>query len=401
MARSRPKPRQNRRRRRLCLLSLGVVLASAAGAHAQISVVRTIQITDLPGIQKNPSVSGDVVVWQDDRSGVAGIYGYNLETDQEFVVATGTLAKTFPQISGSVVAWCEKSSGYGHGFGAKDLATGQSYALVSGMGGYIGSAYLAIAGRRVYYTVYDKPGMTQGIYYTDLDTGVQARISPISGDYQYEPDTDGEWVVWSDGGLMRLENIVTGETRSTRTAWGGNIFEPVLAGGKVYYKGNYNGHTSDNRIESYDILSGQFEVVSGTDFTKVAHPSADNSIAIWTNYQDMPAKFIDAADHSTGQRFRVVDLPGGGVLFNQQAFEIDDLRVAWTWTSSDYSNMNVFVTELTPEPATLALLVPGALALVRRRRKRSCTGRSRRLPDGWDRRVCRQIKEESKCPKAL
>ena len=342
--------------------------AGNAGQFLDLGVGETVQITDLPCIQKSPSLSGDIVVWVDERSGAPEIYGYNLRTRQEFPVDTGGQAKGYPQIGGSVVAWPEKSAGYGVGYAAKDLATGQRYTLESGMGGYIGSSYLSVVGRKVFYTIYDSMRDEQGIYCRDLDTGVRTKVSD-PGDYRFEPDADENWVVWAGtDGKLHLKNRATGVIQTIANPAGGGITEPVLGDGCVYFTAGY-GTTSSKRIERYDIATGQFTVVSGESFRRVTHPSADGSIAIWTDYASMPAKSIEAFDASSGQRFNVVDLPEGGVLFSQQSFEIDGLRVAWTRTNAEYNRMDVFVTELIPEPATLGLLAVSALALIRRRKR--------------------------------
>lgn len=63
--------------------------------------------------QINPDISGHLVVWQDNRNGNWDIYGYNLITDQEFLITTETASSTSPHpadqtnpaISGQLVVW--------------------------------------------------------------------------------------------------------------------------------------------------------------------------------------------------------------------------------------------------------------------------------------------------------
>ena len=56
-------------------------------------------------IQKNPDISGHIVVWQDDRNENFDIYGYNLITRQKFQITTDGADQTNPAISGSLVVW--------------------------------------------------------------------------------------------------------------------------------------------------------------------------------------------------------------------------------------------------------------------------------------------------------
>jgi beta propeller repeat protein len=341
------------------LSALAALMLSAATQATTIVAEQTIQITNAPGVQKNPSISGDRVVWANAVTGQ--VDGYNLATNLAFAVTTSGLAKNYPHISGNVVTWTEKSSGFGFGYGAKDLGTGQVLTLVSGMQGYIGNSYIAVAGRNVYYTVYDKPGMTQGIYRTNLDTGVQTRISPTYSGYQHNPDAKGDWVVWNrDDGKMNLFNVTTGENRLITIPGGGFVHDPVLADGKVVYIGNYNSNSTNNRIESYEISTEAFGLVSGSDLDLLLHPSASGSIATWTNGRSVPADFIDAADLSSGLRFRAVDRPDE-ILHTQQAFEIDGLRVAWTRTNSAFDNMDIFVTQIIPEPGAWGIMAVAML----------------------------------------
>jgi beta propeller repeat protein len=55
--------------------------------------------------QTHPDISGHLVVWQDDRNGNFDIYGYNLITRQEFQITTDGADQTNPAISGSLVVW--------------------------------------------------------------------------------------------------------------------------------------------------------------------------------------------------------------------------------------------------------------------------------------------------------
>jgi len=52
-----------------------------------------------------PSISGNIIVWEDWRNENADIYGYDLSTHQEFPIMTGPGDQENPSISGQVVVW--------------------------------------------------------------------------------------------------------------------------------------------------------------------------------------------------------------------------------------------------------------------------------------------------------
>ena len=59
------------------------------------------------------AISGDIVVWQDREGGRSSIYGYDLRTQIEFLIALGTnLAE--PAVDGGFVVWqSHRSKGKG------------------------------------------------------------------------------------------------------------------------------------------------------------------------------------------------------------------------------------------------------------------------------------------------
>ena len=53
------------------------------------------------GFASSPAVSGDIVVWADDR----GLYGYDIRTHSEFQICDSTYRPGSPKISGNTVVW--------------------------------------------------------------------------------------------------------------------------------------------------------------------------------------------------------------------------------------------------------------------------------------------------------
>ena len=69
--------------------------------------------------QWSPAISGDIVVWSDDRSGNRDIYGYDLSTDTEFSICTDPEWQSSPAISGDIVVWQDNRNGNWDIYGAR------------------------------------------------------------------------------------------------------------------------------------------------------------------------------------------------------------------------------------------------------------------------------------------
>ena len=71
------------------------------------SAVEVFPICTASGNQRYSSISGDIVVWQDDRNSSTGldIYGCSLTSGQEFLISTAADKQEYPKISGDLVVW--------------------------------------------------------------------------------------------------------------------------------------------------------------------------------------------------------------------------------------------------------------------------------------------------------
>lgn len=64
-----------------------------------------IDVALKPGQQRHQRISGNRVVWQDNRDGDFDIYSYDLSTEIETRLSEGVGDQTLPQISGDLVTW--------------------------------------------------------------------------------------------------------------------------------------------------------------------------------------------------------------------------------------------------------------------------------------------------------
>lgn len=65
--------------------------------------------------QMSPAISGDLVVWQDERNGATrkDIYGYDLAAGGEFVISAGNSDQSNPAVSGRTVVWQQNGDIWG------------------------------------------------------------------------------------------------------------------------------------------------------------------------------------------------------------------------------------------------------------------------------------------------
>ncbi|MFA5056295.1 MAG: hypothetical protein WC562_09060, partial [Dehalococcoidia bacterium] len=78
--------------------------------YLNLSVGTNILITTNSASQWMPAVSGDIIVWMDNRNGswqngIWDIYGYNITTDTEFPICVDSASQRHPAISGDIVVW--------------------------------------------------------------------------------------------------------------------------------------------------------------------------------------------------------------------------------------------------------------------------------------------------------
>ncbi|WP_321428946.1 PKD domain-containing protein [uncultured Methanolobus sp.] len=72
-----------------------------------LSSKETQVICDESGNQINPRISGNKIVWEDERSGNPDIYMYDLYLEEEFVICNNSFNQSQPVISGDYIAWID------------------------------------------------------------------------------------------------------------------------------------------------------------------------------------------------------------------------------------------------------------------------------------------------------
>ena len=199
------------------------------------SVVRRI---DRDGNQQFPAISGDRVVWQDDRRGNWDIRAYDVDERREFWVSDSSEEETNPSIDGDLVA-------------------------------------------------FERDGL---IWYRDLATNRLERVPNVGG---YEPSVSGDRIAFRSGGTRaepRDASIYVFDRRdgslvqvsSTLDARRGN---PRIRGDMVIWWDRRNGHRD---VYAYDLVA-KMELPIATNDGDQDQPDVTAGspyLVVWTDWRD-------------------------------------------------------------------------------------------------------------------
>jgi beta propeller repeat protein len=170
--------------------SVDIVGRNLAGGGSNFDV------TTLPGSQLAFEISGDLVVWQDDRTSPQQIRGRRLgqPAGSDFPISDpATYEQIYPDVSGDVVVWMSfQEPGDQGNIYRRDLTTG-GVVPVTTAAGY--QFYPKVSGRTVVWNDTRDGGLR--VYGRNLDSGGDFPISSGVGQ-QYEVSIDGDLVVWRD-----------------------------------------------------------------------------------------------------------------------------------------------------------------------------------------------------------
>ncbi|WP_166397032.1 hypothetical protein [Rubrobacter marinus] len=212
------------------------------------------------GNQTNPAISGDTVVWEDDRNGRKTIYGKDLASaEAEFSVGAASAWQDMPAISGSLVVWRQEGANnhdiFGRDLMAEDLETGRVFQVTTNASDQWAPA---VSGTVVVWS--DGRNGDSDTYGKDVATGREFAVATGAGP-QETPAVDGETVVWEDQRAgdanygtwdIHGSNLdaapaapnglsATAAANGVNLTWSPNITDADLAGYNVYRADAKNG----------------------------------------------------------------------------------------------------------------------------------------------------------------
>jgi beta propeller repeat protein/cysteine-rich repeat protein len=257
------------------------------------------QITGNSAQQSIPEISGNIIVWQDPRAGNADIYSYNLSDDTETALTSKTNAEQNPDIDGRYVVWEEETSVNVYSVIYRDLSTGSDIIVVSGLDK---APKPAISGTRIVW--HEEPGSQYEIYLCDislngasggcLESDQHTQVTSEAHN-QMNPDIHNDIIIWQDDRYSSqfdifMYNINTAITnRITDDSSPQTI--PKVYGNLVVWEDDRNGNDD---IYLCDLSAYPSGCTGGNDqqlTTNTANqqnPDIDADKIVWHDQRDGP-----------------------------------------------------------------------------------------------------------------
>ncbi len=194
-----------------------------------LTMNKEIRITQDKTRQGNPSIYGDIVIWTDERNGNADIYGYNLRTRSEFPITTNFYDQTNPHVYKDIVVWQDYRNGNADIYGY-NLKTSEEFQIT------INSRDQKNPKIHQNFAVWEDHRNGNGdIYYYNLSTKKEFQVT-FHPSYQGNPCIYGDIIVWEDhrngNSDIYMYNLSSKkETRLTKNSrWQGNsaIFDQIV-----------------------------------------------------------------------------------------------------------------------------------------------------------------------------
>lgn len=236
------------------------------------------QVSPGPGNQTSPDVSGDRVVWTDDRAGNKDIY---LSTSGKAArpIANAPGNEEYPSVSGVLVVYQRETDKGNTDIYLYKADTGRTVRLTTDR---TRQERPCVGGGIVVWEDY-RDG-TPAIWMYRVTAGKSVKVSGGEGPAT-RPRTDGKRVVWQQEGrngmyFVRVFDIASGKTTTVlpeEEAYTGKSF-PAVSGGLVCYLDEYDpGRYS---VELFDLRDGQRVPDPESSITQES-PDISGNIVVW------------------------------------------------------------------------------------------------------------------------
>lgn len=209
-----------------------------------------------------PAISGSIVIWQDRLNGRNGIRGKDLRTGRQFFIAShrpGQQYDTLSAISGPLVVWVDGRQG-GESIYGQDLRTGREFPIVLSRQTHGHVIDPKISGHVVLWTDWNWKEARQPAYIEALDVGSGRRFHVTTLQYGHYNPQQGPATAISD-------HIVVWE-QSARV-W------------------------SRTQIDGKDLLTGQTFQIS-QDPHEQREPAISGTTVVWQDFRHGPPSIYGA-----------------------------------------------------------------------------------------------------------
>jgi beta propeller repeat protein len=237
--------------------------------------VKEFQISNAPFDEKNPKIHGNIVIWEFEREESTDIYGYDLTTEDYFMISSENAHRYDPAIYGDVVVWVEiKMNGYC--IYGRNLSTWEEYEIASGPSVKFHPAIY----ENIIIWLEDTGKSFFDIFAYNLTTADTLQIT--NGGTVASAAIYGNIIVWGD---RRSDNLdIYGYDLSTSTEFliRGSSFDeadPTIYENIVIFSSDRSGNAD---IYGYDLVTGEeFQVTS--DPRQQYYPAIHRDLVVWVD----------------------------------------------------------------------------------------------------------------------
>jgi beta propeller repeat protein len=311
------------------ILFVGLVMSPAAGSSETPCINDqgdTIRITTHPADQIQPAISGDLVVWADNREeGIYKVYLYDLahpDIEPEPITPEFRGRQLNPQISGRRIVWTWGRSVYVY-----DLDTGEEREVSSDfpfwqptVGAHVDGDWVVwhrangsnydlklfnlttdearliasgnnlwgrISGNTVLWGRSTGSSESLGVFLHDLQDDDPSNERSLS-DRGRRPDVSGDHAVWSFGSgrytFIEYQNHVTGE-HIPRLETELTLSSPRISGNRVVWRAEDPLDVSSQNVHVYDIAEDSLGRIT-CDAANRTYLDVDGNRVVWAEGPD-------------------------------------------------------------------------------------------------------------------
>ena len=301
----------------------------------------------------DPAISGDIVVWHDERNGEWDIYGHNLATGQTFPVCVANGDQVRPSISGDIIVWEDRRNGdpqycgdiYGY-----DLSTSQEFIVYEDTGPILHARRPEVSGDWVVWSDYRSEAGGYGVYARNLLTQREKTLHVGGNQPGYGLQVSNDVAVWYEycGSGQRFDILGYDlATDSFMTVCDNPEYQyyPSTDGTTVVWQDRRKGDAYDMDVYGLDLETEvEFAIdVSSTDTRNIA---VQGDLVIWTGNGGLNGHYL-----STGETFLIAE----GV--SVQYPKISGDTIVWTAYDSVTGKFDIYGARQVPEPSTMLLLL--------------------------------------------
>ena len=359
-------------RKQTPIIALLIIVVISTGTIANGYNVVEFPICTETGDQGLPDISGNNVVWADNRADEQfhKIYGKDLSLGNEFSVSTSQTHITHASaVDGDIVVWADyrnmtPQNDNDFDFYGYNISTQTEFVIWADgeqRPGIDIAGDLVVGVERSYHnlTSYD-------IYGYNLSTQTRFLICDAP-DYQYEPRTNGDVVVWQDLRAGAKEWDVYGYDLSQSTEFPVSLIgdseasqlEPAISGDIVVWGHSLVSGQGNQSIYAYDLTT-ETQSLACTSASSLGTPAVSGNFVVWQDNRNGNWD-IYGYDLLTQTEFPVATSVG-----DQMRPTIDGNVVVW----EDYRNGNGDIYgAYIPEPSCLILVALGSLLLLKKYRQ--------------------------------